>query len=135
MNLEWAVQRAIRDRLTGDAGVTSLVPANHILDRNGRPAPDPSIIFGEDQVLEGGDIARKKHEVISTLHVWAKSSGLVEVKKIAGAIRTAIHSGRLTMAAGFHCGDCRVSSMRFLRDPDGETGHGVVTVESLVREV
>lgn len=135
MNIELALHKALLARLTGTAAVTDLVPAGNILDRNGRPIPNPAIIFGEDQSLEGDDIARSNREIISTIHVWAEGTGLVAAKQIAGAVRSAIHSGRLTMAPGFHCGDCRVSSMRFLRDPDGVTGHGIVTVESLVSEV
>ncbi|WP_258552000.1 hypothetical protein [Paracoccus versutus] len=43
-----------------------------------------------------------------------------------------MHAARLTLAAPLHCADARVSSMRFLRDPDGEHSHGVVVVEVLV---
>jgi hypothetical protein len=128
-----AVQKALFDLLSGSSAVTDLVDATSILDRNQRPAPMPSIIFGEDQVLEYDDIARKHYRVISTVHCWDKSTGLNTVKSIAGALATAIRSARLEIE-GAHCGDCRVSGMRFLRDPDGEHGHGIVTVETLVGE-
>lgn len=130
-----AVQKAIRARLVGSAGVIALVPAASILDRNARPAPDPSIILGEDQAVDEGDISRKVQRVYSTLHVWKKEPSLVGVKGIAGAMRTAIHGAPLALETGFHAGDCRVSGMRFLRDQDGETSHGVVTIETLVSEV
>lgn len=71
--------------------------------------------------------------VFSTLHVWKKEPGLEGVKAIAGAIRSAIHSSRLPPLVDHHFGDCYVSGTRFLRDPDGETAHAVITVESLVR--
>ncbi|WP_420341715.1 hypothetical protein [Paenirhodobacter sp.] len=35
---------------------------------------------------------------------------------------------------GLACADVLVSSMRFLRDPDGEHAHGVVVVEVLAVE-
>ena len=110
------------------------MPAASILDRNSRPAPDPSIIIGEDQEIEGGDIARRNVRVYSTLHIWKKETGLVGVKVIAGAIRSAVRAN-IAQTDGYHFGDCRVSSARFLRDPDGETAHGVVTIETLVSEV
>lgn len=139
MSAALAVQKAIRARLTTDSVVTGLVPAASILDRNSRPAPMPSIILGEDQVVDEGDIARRNVRVFSTLHVWQKETGLVGVKTIAGAIRSGIHdtsSGRLVAGiSGFYIADCRVSDMRFLRDPDGETAHGVVTIETLVHEM
>lgn len=135
MSADLAVQKALRARLVSTAAVTALVPATSILDRHTRPAPDPSIILGEGQTIEGDDLARRQQRVVLDLHVWKKEPGLAGVKAIAGAVRAALHSGRLALAAGFHCGDCRVSHTRFLRDPDGETSHAVVTVETLVSEV
>lgn len=135
-NISYAVQKAIRTRLIGTSAVTSLVPATSVLDRNERPAPDPSIILGEDQVVDTGTVIdRSLSRVHSTLHVWKKEGGLAGVKAIASAVRDAIRQGRLSLDTGLQCADCRVSDMRFLRDPDGVTAHGVVTVETLVREV
>jgi hypothetical protein len=130
----YAVQKALRSRLIGTAAVTALVPANSVLDINQRPAPDPSIILGEDQVVDPGQsIARDIVRVHSTLHVWKKENGLSGVKAIAAAAWAAIKTGRLTLDAGLQCVDCRVTDTRFLRDPDGETSHGVVNVETLIR--
>jgi len=134
MTADLAVQKAIRARLVATSAVTTLVPAGSILDRNARPAPDPSLILGEGQTLEGDDLHRKSLRVVFDLHAWKKEPGLSGARAIAGAVRSALHGERLTLDPGFHCADCRVSAMRFLRDPDGETAHGVITVESLVRE-
>lgn len=133
MSADHALQTAIRLRLAATPAVTALVPAASILDVNQRPAPVPSIIIGEGQSMEGDQVDRRDQRVIMDLHIWKQEPGLGGVKDIAGAIRTAIHSARLS-PVGWHCGDCRVSSMRFLRDPDGETAHGVVTVEALMVE-
>ena len=133
MSADHAIQTAIRLRLVATAAVTALVPPTSILDINQRPAPTPSIIIGEGQSVEGDQIDRRDQRVFSTLHIFKTEPGLVGVKDIAGAIRTAIHSSRLTVT-GWHCGDCRVSSMHFMRDPDGETAHGIVTVEALMVE-
>lgn len=134
MSADLAIQKAIRARLASTAAVTDLVPATSILDRNERPAPDPSIILGEDQMTEGDDIGRRQVRIYSTLHVWKKQNGLVGVKAIAWAIRQALHAARLELDNGFHAADVRVSGSRFLRDPDGEHSHAVVTVESYVQE-
>lgn len=136
MSAALAVQKALRARLVADLNLVGLVPPSSILDRNSRPAPDPSIIIGEDQAVDEGDsIKRDRLRVFSTLHVWKKETGLTGVKAIAGAIRTAVQSANLPLDPGFHFADCRVSGERFLRDPDGETAHGVVTIETLVQEV
>lgn len=134
MSAALAVQKAIRARLVATASVLEVVPAANILDRNSRPAPDPSIVLGEDQVVDEGRIARNVVRVYSTLHIWKREPGLVGVKAIAGAIRTAVRGLRNSVEAPYQFGDCLVSSERFLRDPDGETAHGVVTIETLVSE-
>lgn len=135
MSTEIALQQALRARLIATAAVTDLVPATSILDRHTRPAPDPSVILGEDQVGEGDDIKRSMLRIWSTVHVWKKEPSLEGAKAIGGAIRKAVQSARLDLGTGYHCGDCYVSSARYLRDPDGETSHGVLTIESLVEVI
>lgn len=134
MTADLAVQKAIRARLVNSDIVSDLVPAANILDRNARPNPDPSIIMGEGQTYEADDIARHVVRVVMDLHVWKKEASLAGVKAIAGSVRKALHASRLILDSGWHCGDCRVSMMRYLRDPDGETSHAVVTVETIVKE-
>lgn len=134
--MELAVQVAIRARLMATPAVTSLVPAASILDVNQRPSPSPSIMLGESQAVDEGTSLRRAHvRVYHTIHVWKQEPSLEGVKVICAAIRAAIHAGRLDLGPGLHCADALVSSMRQMRDPDGETSHGVVTVEVLVCEV
>lgn len=136
MSAELAVQVAIRARLLATAEVIALVPASAILDVNRRPAPTPSIILGESQsVDEGESIARTRERVFHTIHVWKREPSLEGVKVICGAVRRAIRLGRLDLGPGYHAVDVKVSSVRQMRDPDGETSHGVVVVEVLAQEV
>lgn len=137
MSPEIALQKAVRARLTGTDAVTSLVPAASILDTNARPAPDPSIIIGEAQAVDEGDsISRNLTRVYLDLHVWKKETSTAGVKAISGAIRSAMNSGgRLPQLDEFHFVDTYVQSSRFMRDPDGETSHGVVTISAKVQEL
>lgn len=135
MSAALAVQIAVRNRLIETPEILGLIPADNIVDVNSFPLLDPSIILGEGQEIEGDRIDRRNSSVFLTLHVWKKETGLEGVKAIAGAIRAALRN-RLDVPDGhFHCGDVRVSSTRFMRDPDGETAHAVVTVEALINEV
>lgn len=134
MSATYAVQKALRLRLASTPGVLELVSAGSILDRNARPAPDPSIIIGEAQATDEGDtFGRERQRVFSTVHVWKRELGLAGVQAIAGAIRAAINPTRLALD-GYSCADCMASDMRFLRDPDGETAHAVITIETIVEE-
>lgn len=134
MSADIEVQKAMRGRLVSDTAVTALVPATSILDRNETPNPRPSIIMGETQeVDEGTSLARDRTRIYHTLHIWTREPSLAGAKAIAGVIRKALRT-RLDLPAPYHCGDLKISSSRFLRDPDGESSHGVVTVEVLVSE-
>ena len=131
-----AVQRAIRARLIGVAAVTALVPAANIVDRHQLPVLDPSIVLGEDQVVDNDVNSLKRHllRVYSTLHIWKREPSLAGVKLIGGEVRGALES---TYAAAIADPDWasvlwRVQSVRYLRDPDGETSHGVMTIDSLI---
>ena len=136
MTPELALQKAIRARLISEGEITSRVPAASILDRNERPAPSPSIIIGEGQSVDEGDsIARDRTRVYLDLHIWKREPSTEGVKAIAGAIRDAIKAGKLAAVDGFHFADCYVQSARFLRDPDGETSHAVVTISAVVQEM
>ncbi|MGA1804441.1 DUF3168 domain-containing protein [Rhizobium sp. HT1-10] len=135
MSPEIALQKAIRGLLISEEIVTFLVPVASILDRNERPNPSPSIIIGEGQSLDENDsISRNLTRVYMDLHVWKKEVSTAGVKLIAGAIRTTLRS-KLSPVDGFHFVDSFVQSMRFLRDPDGETSHAVVTVSAKVEEL
>lgn len=136
MSVDLTVQKAIRARLVATSAITDLVPAVSILDRNQRPAPSPSIILGDSQVVDEGTSLKRNHSrVYHTVHVWKRETSLQGVKAICGAIRLAIQWNRMDLDAGYHAADVKVSSIRNLRDSDGETSHGVVVIEVLVSEV
>lgn len=137
MSVDLESQKALRARFTTTAAITSLVPAASILDTNQRPAPIPSIILGESQVVDEGTSLQRRHSrVFHTIHVWKREPSTEGAKAICAEIRRAVNFGpRLVLAAPYRCADLRVSSMRTMRDPDGEHSHGVVTVEALIAEV
>lgn len=132
MSVALAVQKAIRKRLTETDAVIALVPAKSILDRHERPAPSTSIIIGEAQTVDGGDIKRNQVRVFHDLHIWKKEPALVGVNTIIGAVTETINSSRFELDDGWHCVDLYVSDTRLLRDRDGETSHGIITVNSYV---
>lgn len=136
MSADLELQRVLRARFIADPAVIALVPATHILDVNQRPAPVPSIILGESQVVdEGTSMDRTHHRIWHTMHVWRREASLTGSKAICGAVARALYGWRPALAHGLHCADLRVSSTRYLRDPDGDHSHGVITVEALIVEV
>lgn len=126
-----ALQKAIRTRLIAAVPVTTLVPAANIIDTNGRPELFPYILLGQDQTV---DIPRSfdedRFEIFATLHVWAKETGLVLSKQIAGAVRAAIRTPGEWITVDSVALDMRFSGSRFIRDPDGEHSHGILTIQA-----
>ena len=126
------LQKAIRTRLAASADVITLVPVGNIFDRHDRPERFPSIILGEGQMVrEDLTLADNHVRLYQTIHVWTRDGDLVSARAIAGAIGAALRGrffGEATAVVA------RYRDARFLRDPDGVTGHGVITFEALVEE-
>jgi len=130
-----ALQKALRAVLVASEGVTALVPATSILDRHHRPAPRPSIIMGETDLRVLSSFDRSVWSVSHTLHVWTREPSTELAKRILSAISQAVRSERPDLDAGYGLADWRIDLVRALRDPDGETSHGVLTVVATVQEV
>lgn len=122
------LQAALRSRLVASSAVTSIIPANAIVDRNATPALDHSIVIGEALTGPDDGLARHRHHVVADVHVWRKEPGLVGAKQVVGAIRDALNDGPLSVT-GYHVADLRISSTRFLRDPGGLHSHAVLSLE------
>jgi hypothetical protein len=127
------LQKAIRARLLASAGLIALVPADNVLDSNGRPERLPGVNIGEGQTV----YRRFDSTCYATLHVWVQEAGLTGSKAIASAIVAALHvdaqiEGVLNLE-NFICHDLRVTQTQFLRDPHGSYSHGVVTVAGIMK--
>lgn len=129
-----ALQKLIRSRLTADPIVTALVPADAIFDVSDRPERFPCINIGEGQEQPGDVLARRYFKAFASLHVWTREAGLSGAKTIGEAVREALRvaPNTITSVDGYRVLDLTFGGARFMRDPDGVTGHGVVTIEALV---
>lgn len=131
---ELDLQKHIRARLVATAGVTELVAAASIIDKNKGPETFPCIIIGEGQTLEPAGIARRRHPVYADMHIWAAEPGLAQSKMIAGAIREAMRP-QFHSLDNHHVADLRIAGTRYLRDPDGLHSHAVLTVYAELLEL
>ncbi len=120
-----AAQRFAVVTMRAHAPLTTLVPAANIFDRSSRPEIFPCVIVGDAQTV-GDDIeCADLSEVFLTIHAWTAENGTVAVKEIAGEIRRA-----LRRASGLQDGfdlSFEFGDTVFLRDPDGEHSHAVIT--------
>jgi hypothetical protein len=129
-----ALQTAIRTRLIGKQTVTDLVPANHIRSGSTRPDKTPCIVMSNGSTaLHGHDYSSQRTAwVYIDLHIWTLDAGPDAAKEIAGIVIDALDKRNVTIEGGY-CDHFRVTASRFPRDPDPSYGHGVLSVEALVR--
>ncbi|KAB0679525.1 tail completion protein gp17 [Aureimonas leprariae] len=128
------LQRAIRARLVATPAVVALVDQAQIRDGFVRPESFPSILIGDGQtVLERVTYARRHVRTYADLHVFTHGEGLAGAKTVAAAVAGALATA--PAIDGFRMIDFEISGVRYLRDPDHEAGHAVVSVEALVEAV
>lgn len=128
-----ALQTAIRTALVGNSAVTALVPADHIRAGSTRPDKLPCIMMSDgNTTLHGHDYtAQRTAWIYLDLHIWTLDDGQDAAKEIAGAVTTALDKP-MTIDGG-DCDHFRVTASRFPRDPTPGYGHGVLSVEALIR--
>ena len=127
------LQALIYDRLVADAGVHA-VCGDRIYDNVPRDVDFPNATFGPSDVVEDdAECITGRIETVQ-LDCWSRQQGrMKEVKSLADAVKAALHeyAGEMTVNALV---EMRVTGLRFFKDKDNITAHGVVTVECMVEE-
>lgn len=129
-----ALQKAIRATLLASIAVTALVPnADNIRAGGSRPGEMPTIIMSDGHTeMHGQDYTSQRGAwVHMDLHCWTLDGGEEGAKHIAFAVMTALD--KTLMIDGGYCDHFRVTNSVYPRDPDPRFGHGVVSVEALIR--
>lgn len=129
-----ALQVAIRTRLIESAYVMTLVPRDNVRRNFTRPDNTPAILIGNGTTeLHGHDYtAQRAAWVYLDLHVWTLNQGLDATKEIAFAVSNALDHKKLQIEGGY-CDHFKVTRIVYPRDPKPEYGHGVLSVEALIR--
>jgi hypothetical protein len=128
-----ALQTAIRAALIADTSVAALVPAAHIRAGGTRPDKTPTIIMSDGTVeLMGKDYtAQRLAWVYLDIHVWDLEHGPDAAKAIAFAVTIALD--KQLAFDGCECDHLWITRAVYPRDPDPAVGHGVLSVEALIR--
>lgn len=127
------LQGAIVAALKGDAGVGALV-ADRIYDRVPENAAFPYVSYGPTDDTSADADCITGFDIFVQLDVWSRAVGLPECKRIADAVRVALHDSDLplpTNALVF----LEHRQTRVFRDPDGLTNHAALSFEAFIERV
>lgn len=141
MTASLSLQTLIYETLRDDLAVKALV-VGRVYDRvpapNGVIAPStyPYISFGpSDYVPDDADcIVGGTHTM--QIDAWSRAVGYPECKNICDAVKRALHKRPLNFGAASPDAvvDINVESVRTIRDSDGITSHGIITISAMVEE-
>lgn len=125
------LQEAIYAALVADAAIGAIV-GDRISD--GLPSDYPAITFGpSDYIPEDMYCIEGRSESLQ-IDCWVRDGGnLWPARRLADTVKTLLHDADLSLATHALTG-ILVERVRAFMDPDGLTGHGVVTVIAEIEE-
>jgi hypothetical protein len=100
---------------------------NRVFDTVPDDADFPYASLGDGQVIPVDEDCGDPSETYVDVNVWTRDVGFPQTKRIAGAYRERLHHGELTIVG--HVVDLmEVQTVNYVRDPDGITRHGILSV-------
>lgn len=121
MSASWALQQAVFATLSNDSGVQALLGATpRIYDAVPRDSTFPYAVIGDGTETDWSTATETGSEHQIAIHVWSRSTGHMEAKEIAEAIRAALDGASLSIT-GQTLIDIRYLDTDHARASDGET--------------
>lgn len=111
-----ALQRAVFDALSADAGVTALAGAGKIFDGRPERMEPPYLAFGDWRIDDWSTGTEGGEEHRFEIEVWSEARGRKQTAALAQAVRHALHDAGLTVP-GFHLINLRHLRTRTGREP------------------
>lgn len=112
-------------------GVLPAVVGRRVYDQVPGAPTYPYVTLGDGQVLPDKAECIDGVEIFLQIDVWSRKVGYAETKQITAAIVDALDDQALTVA-GFDVTVFELSSVQYLRDPDGLTRHAAITFRGLL---
>lgn len=124
------LQDALVAALRADGALPAVV-GGRVFDQAPANPIFPYVTLGDGQVLPDKAECIDGVEIFLQVDVWSRKVGYAEAKQIAAAAIAALDDQALTVA-GFNVTVFELSSVQYLRDPDGLTRHAAITFRGLL---
>jgi Protein of unknown function (DUF3168) len=128
-----ALQQYLVAQLKDCNTIEPVMPKVFVADTGGRPEIFPYMIVGEAHTVFPNYSDSFHIQTFADVHIWTLGADLAATKRIAGNARAALFKGPWNVE-GFFCRNLHVESTRFMRDPDGLHGHGVISISAILQE-
>ena len=126
------LQKAIHDCLKADPVLLTLIDGR-VYDTVPDNTAFPFVSFGPVDDNEADAECIYGSQVYQQIDVWSRAVGFPEVKKIAGAVRDALHDKEVALALTVNAlVDIRHRDTTTARDPDGLTNRAIMGFEALI---
>jgi len=126
------LQGAIHALLVADTEVAGIV-GGAIYDRVPENASFPYVHLGETQEVTDDMTCVSAQTIYLTLHGWSREVGFVEVKRLANAVKNALHRAPLSLET-WRLVSLNHRQNRVFRDQDGLTSHAVIELVAYVEK-
>jgi hypothetical protein len=126
------LQGAIVERLKAYPALASLV-GSRVYDHVPPDVVFPYVSWGPEQTVSDDSDCITAFEISIQLDAWSRTVGLSEVKRIAEAVRAALHDHDLVLTENALV-SIQHRQTRNLRDPDGQTMHAVIDLVALIEQ-
>jgi len=135
-NSLWDVQVGVFNRLSGDAGLTTLLAsgAEGIFDHAPPAAQLPYVVLGELSLREMDTHRGAGANISLAVHVYSKEGGLKEAKQIMGKVYEALHNASFVVP-NYDLILCQFVDAEVRLEGDGATRHGVQRFQVVVEPV
>ncbi len=130
-----AIQKAIVARLKADDALTAFV-GPRVLDHAPADTTYPFVQIGYFQTVDESAPCVDGAEVFIEIQAWSRVPGQVEAKRIAGAVRAALHEWSPALDAPFAIvGNIEHENTRLQGDGDGITTRAIVNFKALAERL
>lgn len=128
------VQRAIVERLSGDATLAHLMGQvqAQVFDYVPEHTEFPYFTYQQVQVLEDDTTTTNGFVVIFAIHVWSQYEGTKESHTLLQRVYELLHEKYDFTLSGYQLINLRYQFSEVMRDPDGQTYHGVARYRAVV---
>lgn len=124
MSFETAAQQIVFDALDGVISCSVYDDPPSLPE--GMPRSGfPYVVIGDDTSIAWDTDDTLGKELTQTVHVWSRTAGFKQTKDIMGEVYDALHRATISKT-GYNVIDCLCEFSEAMRDPDGETRHGVM---------